>query len=239
MDVENEINRLDAVATTSLYDKGVAPIAMEYCFDVFKRYVRGPRILEMGPAEGLMTGQLVRLEHDLTVLEGSPTFCKLLEGKYPSLTIENCLFEEFAPKDCFDTVILGHVLEHVDDPVGILKRVSSWLSETGVVLAAVPNARSLHRQAAVEMGILPNESALNKMDIHHGHRRVYNPETLRGDFLAAGFNIEVFGGYWIKPLSNSQIEDAWTPEMVRAFLKLGERYPDIAAEIYVVAKAAK
>ena len=35
---------------------------------------------------------------------------------------------------------------------------------------------------------------------------------------------------------NAQIEATWTAEMVHAFLKLGERYPDIAAEIYVVAK---
>jgi hypothetical protein len=86
------------------------------------------------------------------------------------------------------------------------------------------------------MGILPNEAALNEMDVHHGHRRVYDPEALRGDFIAAGFSIEVFGGYWMKPLSNAQIEGTWMAEMVRAFLKLGERYPDIAAEIYVVAK---
>lgn len=236
MDAENELKRLEGVASTSLYDKGVATFAMSYCFEVFKRHIRGPRILEMGPAEGLMTEQLIRLNHTLTVLEGSPTFCKMLAGKFPDLVIENSLFEDFAPAHPFDTIILGHVLEHVDDPVLILRRVGGWLSPAGIVLAAVPNARSLHRQAAVDMGILPNEAALNEMDVHHGHRRVYDPEALRGDFIAAGFSIEVFGGYWIKPLSNAQIEGTWTAEMVRAFLKLGERYPDIAAEIYVVAK---
>ena len=51
-----------------------------------------------------------------------------------------------------------------------------------------------------------------------------------------GLEIEAFGGYWLKPLSNGQIEQDWTPQMVEAFMKLGERYPDIAAEIYVVAR---
>jgi hypothetical protein len=37
-------------------------------------------------------------------------------------------------------------------------------------------------------------------------------------------------------VSNKQIEANWTPEMLDAFMQLGERYPDIAGEIYVVAR---
>ena len=47
--------------------------------------------------------------------------------------------------------------------------------------------------------------------------------------------IDFFGGYWLKPIANSQIEQSWTPEMLEAFMQLGEQYPDIAAEIYVIA----
>jgi hypothetical protein len=76
---------------------------------------------------------------------------------------------------------------------------------------------------------------MNDMDRHHGHRRVFNPETFRQAFTQAGLNIEIFGGYWLKPVSNKQIEDNWTPEMLDAFMQLGERYPDVAGEIYVIA----
>jgi hypothetical protein len=75
------------------------------------------------------------------------------------------------------------------------------------------------------------------MDLHHGHRRVFNPETFRNAFYQAGLQIEVFGGYWMKPVSNKQIEDNWSAEMLDAFMKLGERYPDIAGEIYIVASS--
>jgi len=105
----------------------------------------------------------------------------------------------------------------------------------GRILAAVPNSRSLHRQAAVLMQLLPGEDALNEMDIHHGHRRVFSPESFRRCFLDAGLTIDIFGGYWLKPVSNRQIEQTWTPAMLDAFMQLGERYPDIAGEIYVVA----
>ena len=85
------------------------------------------------------------------------------------------------------------------------------------------------------MGILETEHSLNPTDLHHGHRRVYDPETFRAEFRAAGLTIDVSGGYWLKPLSNGQMESAGTagPEMIDAFMRLGERYPDIAAEIYV------
>jgi hypothetical protein len=37
-------------------------------------------------------------------------------------------------------------------------------------------------------------------------------------------------------VSNRQLEETWTPEMIEAAMAVGERYPDIAAEIYVVAR---
>ena len=37
--------------------------------------------------------------------------------------------------------MLGHVLEHVEDPVAILQRVKMWLNANGRVFAAVPNAQ--------------------------------------------------------------------------------------------------
>ena len=64
---------------------------------------------------------------------------------------------------------------------------------------------------------------------------MFNPETFRNAFLQAGLEIKYFGGYWMKPVSNRQIEETWTPEMLEAFMQLGERYPDIAGEIYIVA----
>jgi len=133
-------------------------------------------------------------------------------------------------------VILGHVLEHVSDPIATLQKVFDWLNNSTVVFAAVPNARSLHRQAAVQMGLLSSEFELNDTDRKIGHRRIYSPESLRNDFNKAGFAVQQFGGYWLKPVSNAQIIESWSPEMLAAFMQLGERYPDVAGEIYVVAR---
>jgi 2-polyprenyl-3-methyl-5-hydroxy-6-metoxy-1,4-benzoquinol methylase len=183
----------------------------------------------------MMSGQLYEHFSELTLLEGAESFARALRDRYPKARVHCSLFEEFSPCERFDTIVLGHVLEHVDEPATVLARAKQWLADDGVIVAAVPNARSLHRQAAVIMGLLKEEHELNDMDRHHGHRRVYDPESLRADFQKAGLLVDVFGGYWIKPVSNAQIEASWTPEMLEAFMALGERYPDVAGEIYVVA----
>ena len=189
----------------------------------------------MGPAEGVMTELLVSTGKKITVVEGSGLFCESLRSRFPDIEIAHSLFEEFEPRSTFDNIVLGHVLEHVKDPVNILMRAKAWLTPgIGKIFSAVPNSRSIHRQAAVLMGLLSQEDELNQLDHHHGHRRVFNPESFRNIFYQAGISIDVFGGYWLKPVSNRQIEENWTPEMLDAFMHLGERYPDIAGEIYVL-----
>lgn len=234
MDAE-EKSRLEHIANNSLYDQGANAATIHYEFEVFRRFVLPGSILEMGPAEGLMTGHLVDLGQEVVCVDGSEFFSQRLKEKYPSIVVITCLFEDFETDCKFDNIVLGHVLEHVDNPVQILEVAKKFLAPNGILFAAVPNARSLHRQAGVIMGLLQAEDELNDLDRHHGHRRVFNPESFRQAFYQSGYNIDYFGGYWLKPVSNSQIEANWTAEMLEAFMKLGERYPDIAGEIYVVA----
>jgi 2-polyprenyl-3-methyl-5-hydroxy-6-metoxy-1,4-benzoquinol methylase len=227
--------RLENIAASSLYSTGLNTASIIHSFKMFERHMVAGDLLELGPAEGVMTELLNGLGRELTLVEGSSVFCESLRARFPRARVEHSLFEEWRPTRRFANIILGHVLEHVEDPVATLRSVGNWLAPGGRVLAAVPNARSLHRQAAVIMGLLSEESQLNDMDRHHGHRRVFDPESFRATFVKAGLRVETFGGYWLKPLSNAQLESQWTPVMVDAFMQLGERYPDIAAEVYVVA----
>ena len=235
--IQAEKSRLEDIATDSKYVEGVNKYAIEYSFEVFQRYLQNGPTLEMGPAEGIMTERLVQVNCDLTVLEGSSQFCENLHRRHPGIQVVESLFEDYIPDKKFSNIVLGHVLEHVEDPVNILGKAREWLAENGIILAAVPNSRSIHRQAGVLLGQLPIEDALNDADRIHGHRRVYNPESFRYDFMSAGLKIDIFGGYWLKPVSNEQIMSSFNEDMVHAFMKLGERYPDIAGEIYIVASS--
>ena len=40
----------------------------------------------------------------------------------------------------------------------------------------------------------------------------------------------------LKPLTNTQIAQQWTDDMIDGFIKVGEHYPELCGDIYVVAK---
>jgi 2-polyprenyl-3-methyl-5-hydroxy-6-metoxy-1,4-benzoquinol methylase len=231
----SSLDELQRIAHSFGYSHGIMKASIAKCFEVLGRHIVGTDILELGPAEGVMTEMLVESGLSISVVEGSKSFCDGIRQRLPSVKVNHSLFEDFNPDSQYDTIVLGHVLEHVDSPVELLEKVRSWLRPGGKVFAAVPNANSLHRQAAATMGLLSHEAALNQSDIDHGHQRVFDPSFFRGVFYQAHYKIELFGGYWLKPLSNQQIEQSWSPELIHAYMQLGERYPDIAGEIYIVA----
>ena len=226
---------LERIAENSLYAKGANVDTIKYSFEIFRRFLKDKSILEMGPAEGIMTDLLAQLNLELTCVDGSQRFCADLSRRHPNIEVVNSLFEEFRPDRKYDNIVLGHVLEHVEDPIEVLALVAGWLEPGGIVLSAVPNALSLHRQAAVLKGLLETEKSMSELDRHHGHYREIDPYEFRNCFKAAGFKVITHGGYWLKPVSNRQVEETWTSEMLEAFMRLGERYPDIAGEQYVIA----
>ena len=231
-----ESERVNNIAKNSLYAHGASKPMIEYTVDVVKKFLKPNfKVLELGPAEGVATEKIFSICKDLTLVEGSEAFAEKLKEKFPEVRIIISLFEDIKINEKFDFIVLGHVLEHVIDPVQILKKCKNLLKPNGKIFAAVPNSNSIHRQAAVLMGLLEKENSLNELDIHHGHRRVYSISEFKNDFIKANLNVRELGGYWLKPVSNKQIEESWSSEMINAFMKLGEKYPEIAAEIYILA----
>ena len=57
--MEPELQRLKRIAADSRYAHGINAETIRYAFKVFERHFRGDSILEMGPAEGVMTEHLV------------------------------------------------------------------------------------------------------------------------------------------------------------------------------------
>lgn len=232
--IEDEFDRVEGIGKRSTYSDGINGLITQLAYREVRQYIQG-QILELGPAEGIMTSEMVESGLEPDLVEGSATLTRDLSRRFPRLDIRNQLFEDFSPDKKYDTIIMGHVLEHVVNPIQILQRYKNFLAPHGRIWASVPNAHSIHRQAAVEMGILSELTALNEADIRHGHRRVFTPEIFQNTFRAAGFEIVKFGGYWLKPLSNAQIQATWTEEMVEAFCAIGRKYPEISGEMYIVA----
>jgi 2-polyprenyl-3-methyl-5-hydroxy-6-metoxy-1,4-benzoquinol methylase len=206
---------------------------VEYGFNTFKPFFKGKTCLELGPATGYMSKLLYPCFEQLVVVEGSKTLIDQIPN-YDNIEKINCLFENFNPNCKFNTIIINHVLEHIFDPISLLVNVYNWLENEGVCIIGVPNAKSFHRLAAVKMGLLKTEFELNERDIELGHYRVYDLDTLKLHVEAANFKIKSEGGIFVKFLSNNQIENYLSDEVIKAYFELGQDFYLNSAEIFLV-----
>ena len=209
-------------------------------FHTMSQYHRPGIALEMGSADGIMTQKLCGEFESLTVVDGSQLFLDQLKEKVvaDNIKVDCALFEEYNSEVKFNNIFMTHILEHLDDPILVLKRSLDWLADDGYVFIAVPNANSLHRYVGVEMGMLEKRDSLNDQDVLLGHRRVYTPDLLKSHVESAGYKIEKFGGQMVKPLSNRQIQDQWSPELISAFFGLSDKLPELCSEIFIIASKA-
>ena len=136
--------------------------------------------------------------------------------------------------------MLTHVLEHLDDPVLVLRRINDeWLADGGRLFLVCPNADAASRQIAVHMGLLTHRAAVTPAEAEHGHRRTYSLDTLERDAVAAGLDVVHRSGVFFKALANYQWDlmleaDIVSKEYLDGCFGLGQRYPDLCASIFLL-----
>jgi 2-polyprenyl-3-methyl-5-hydroxy-6-metoxy-1,4-benzoquinol methylase len=206
---------------------------IRYRYRSIRPWFLGRSCLELGPAEGVMTAFLLEDFPSVTAVDSARELLDSI-ADHPALEKVQSLFEEYEAGRQFDTVVLEHILEHVEDPAALLGRARRWVAPGGRLIAGVPNGLSFHRLVAVKMGLLPSPTSLNDRDRALGHRRVYTPESFRREVEEAGLRVLQEGGVFFKPLSNHQIQDQWNETMLEGFFLLGQDFPRNAAELFVV-----
>jgi 2-polyprenyl-3-methyl-5-hydroxy-6-metoxy-1,4-benzoquinol methylase len=211
-----------------------------YMLKTFSPWLRSGTMLEMGCYKGAFTKLLAERCPSLHVVEASRELIdEARKHVSPRVTFHESRFETFRPPIHYDSILLIHTLEHLDDPVEVLKQVSTWLSPQGRLIIAVPNANAPSRQLAVKMGLISHHTAVTVAEEAHGHRCTYTLDTLERDVRLAGFSVVSRGGVFFKPLANYQFDSLTQADMMsEAYLdacyELGMVYPDLCASVYVV-----
>ena len=100
---------------------------------------KSKRILDIGSGPGFFLRRAKRRGWDVIGVEPSPLACNYAkEQNIP--TIQN-FFHEVTSNEIgkFDAIHTFDVLEHVNDPIGIIKKAYSLLKRGGVIVVEVPN----------------------------------------------------------------------------------------------------
>ncbi len=215
-----------------------------FMIKAFESFFNKGNLLELGSFKGNFTQRLTPYFHDITCVEASDIAIAEARQKLgDSVKFINACFEHAALPARYDNILLTHVLEHLDDPVLILKRINEeWLAEKGRLFLACPNANAPSRQIAVKMGLISHNSAVTPAEAEHGHRRTYTLDTLERDAVAAGLKVEHRSGIFFKALANFQWDrllqtDIVSREYMEGCYKLGQQYPDLCASIFLVCSA--
>lgn len=221
-------------------------------------HARGNSLLDMPCGDGSLTALFTDRFQRVVGVDASSAHLDAAKQRLPQFEFHHDLIEDLQLSEKFDTVTMLNVLEHVTDPIGVLKKAASFLSDDGVLLVHVPNALAVNRKIAVLMGTLESCEELSPFDINVvGHRRSYDLAGLCADIEASGLKLVATGGVLYKMLSTPQMDwflrnglwqeggfgwgrigaepRDWKAEFCCACYEYGKQHPEDCNIIYVAA----
>ncbi len=191
-------------------------------------------VLELGLGHGYTCQRFAAFYHDYSVIDGSEKVIAAYKSNYTRTraNIYHAFFEKFTSDHTYDVIIMGFILEHVDDPAYILRHYKKMLAPHGKCFVAVPNAESLHRRFGKEAGLLEDLNALGNGDIQLGHQRLYTTKSLENLLEGAGFTVTHKEGIFLKPMTTGQLCSLHLDEHIfRAMCTVGIDYPELCAAL--------
>jgi SAM-dependent methyltransferase len=205
---------------------------------IVERFGHCESLLELGIGHGFTASIFNTACNKQVIVEGSQVVIDLFKSNhlnFPVVLISD-LFETFDTDEKFDVIVMGFILEHVDDPGLLLRRYKKFLKPTGKIYIAVPNAKSLNRRIGLELGKIDDIYSLNANDLALGHKRQFCRDTLRELLIDHGYQIAHEEGIYLKPLPLSVLRTL--PDFdanLQAMLKVGIDFPDLCVGLLMEA----
>jgi len=194
----------------------------------------GNSLLELGIGHGFSTEIFSERVERYLIVEGSKEIIDRFSAKNPrnGMEIAHSLFEDFSTDEKFDNIVMGFVLEHVEDPEAIVAKYGAFLKKDGRLFITVPNSEALNRRLGFSAGMIDSLDFLSEYDRMLGHKRYFNMNSLETLARGAGFKILSAEGLFLKPITTDQIKEIGLKrEILDAMIEVGYGYPELCTAI--------
>lgn len=238
MNSNNLNNYKQAYDKTQKYSFDNNIILNWYAQRVIEKYPSNLKVLDLGLGHGIVANILSKYFSDYLVLDGSEDIIEKYKKENPDskARIKQTFFEDFKPDEQYDLIVMGFILEHVDNPLEILNRYKKFLSSDGKIIIAVPNAEAMNRRIGYYANLLDDLHKLSNMDKLLGHKRYFDIQSIKKLITDAGLIEDSIEGIYLKPVTTDQMLSLnFSESILKAFCDLGVLYPELSVGIMVEA----
>ena len=146
------------------------------------------RILDVGCGEGILGKRLLaKGAREVVGIEIMPDVCEKARENLTSVVCGDIEKNDLSFEEGhFDCMIFGDILEHLRDPLSLLKKLRIYLADSGVIVASIPNVRYY--------GVISMLADGHWKYGEHGildktHLRFFTKKEIEALFARAGFEI--------------------------------------------------
>jgi len=164
--------------------------------NLIKRFKKSGRVLDVGCQSGLFLKKLEKEGFKVYGVDISEDSCNYAKNilNLKNIYCKDIMDIEFK-EDFFDIITLWHVLEHLEDPVLVLKKLYKYLKKDGYIFIECPNISSFSNI------IFKDKSP--SLDVPR-HLWFFSSSTLKKLLYKIGFKLEKID-YFCQPVMNLSI----------------------------------
>jgi ubiquinone/menaquinone biosynthesis C-methylase UbiE len=194
-------------------------------------------VIELGSATALMAASIISLSpvaHWLGI-DRSETYLEKARARHlPNAEFVKGDLNDLPPLDRrFDHVLATNVLHEVADPHAFLAACRDLIGPAGKVHLTLQNPSSIHRLAALEMGLIESLTEVASRGAQWGTTRLWSADDLSALAEQAGLNTMSRAGVLLKPLPNADMEK-FAPAVIDGFERAARYFPEHCAMNYLV-----
>jgi len=191
---------------------------------LIKKYTHAgqPDLLDIGAGKGEFLQVAARAGFQVTGVEPSAGFCEYARTRLGVNMQQGLLGEVGAIRGHrFDVVTMNHVLEHVEQPVDLLRLIQEYMADSGILFIEVPNCDSyLARLADLFFRIKGLRWSSRLSPLHPPfHKFGHTKKSLRYLLQSCGYNVVTCKTFSGKDRS-SFVQKGWKYKAAAAFSDL-------------------